>query len=235
MIAGGFMQPFDLENPVEAIRKFSQDPTLQAEVRRKKGGMISAVDIQKVYLDQARKSLVNVDDETTWIMQEWERVLHDLECDRMNLVGKIDWVTKWWLLETFVQQENVKWDDPWLASLDLEYHNLDPERGLFRGLEAEGRITRMCQEEDIDQAIIHGPLDTRGGLRGLCMQRFGRQVTAVQWERMVFQEAEGQFVLDLADHVDPESVVQCKKRIEQAQSPREFLGLAWPENISCGG
>ena len=56
-----------------------------------------------------------------------------------NWSGELDWVTKQWLLETFMQEERIGWDDPWLASLDLEYHNVNPERGLFLGLEAEGK------------------------------------------------------------------------------------------------
>ena len=54
-------------------------------------------------------------------------------------LGRLDWVTKLWLLETFMREERIGWDDPWLASLDLEYHNVNPERGLFLGLEAEGK------------------------------------------------------------------------------------------------
>jgi len=35
------------------------------------------------------------------------------------------------LLEEFVESEGLSWDDPWLQSIDLEYHNIDPRRGLF--------------------------------------------------------------------------------------------------------
>ena len=86
----------------------------------------------------------NIDEETDWILQEWEHVINQLEQDPLQLVGKIDWITKRWLLDSFVQDEGIGWDDPWLASLDLEYHNLDPERGLFFGLEADGRGQGLC-------------------------------------------------------------------------------------------
>ena len=70
------------------------------------------------------------------------------------MVGKLDWVTKLWLLETFMREERLGWDDPWLASLDLEYHNVNPDRGLFLGLEAEGNTWRMTTERDIDAGVI---------------------------------------------------------------------------------
>ena len=50
------------------------------------------------------------------------------------LIGGVDWITKKWLLETFMEAEGLSWDDPWLQSLDLEYHNIDPEKGLFFGV-----------------------------------------------------------------------------------------------------
>jgi proteasome accessory factor A len=44
------------------------------------------------------------------------------------------------LLETFVESEGVTWDDPWLQSIDLEYHNIDPRRGLFFAVTPGKRI-----------------------------------------------------------------------------------------------
>ena len=220
MIAEGFVPSYDLASPVQAIQTFSRDPDLKTVVERAQGGTISIMEIQRDYLQHARRLLPYIDDETEWILQEWEQVLRLLEHDPIQLIGKLDWVTKRWLLETFVQNERIGWDDPWLASLDLEYHNVDPERGLFRGLEAEGRTTNIVQEEDIQEAMVHGPLDTRGGLRGLCVQRFGADITSIQWEGIQFS---GKRRLDLADHLEPSSVAQCRVVIEEAQSPCEVI------------
>jgi proteasome accessory factor A len=51
-----------------------------------------------------------------------------LDCFATNsdaLIGGVDWITKRWLLEKFAEAESLSWDDPWLLSLDLEYHNID--------------------------------------------------------------------------------------------------------------
>jgi proteasome accessory factor A len=223
MIAGGLLPPCALDSPVHAIRAFSQDPDLKAVVKRQAGGTISGLDIQREYVNLARKFFIEMDEETSWILQEWENVLEVLERDRLQLVGKIDWVTKWWLLETFIQDEKISWDDPWLASLDLEYHHLDPERGLFFALEAEGRTTRMCQEHEIQEAMKHGPLDTRGGLRGLCVQRFGEDITSIQWEGVDFRGKNGKLHLDLLDHLEPVSVAQCRSVVEHADTPFDMI------------
>ena len=223
MIAEGFVPSFDLASPVQAIRAFSQDPDLKVVVSRQQGGSISGLDIQREYVHQARIILTNIDEETDWILREWEHVINQLEQDPLQLVGKIDWITKRWLLDSFVQDEGIGWDDPWLASLDLEYHNLDPKRGLFFGLEADGRTISISQEHEIQKAMKQGPHDTRGGLRGLCVQRFGEDITSIQWEGVHFRGQNGGLHLDLMDHLEPESVAQCRSAVEEANTPLDMI------------
>ncbi len=235
MIAEGFVPSFDLASPVAAIQAISQDPELKVVVKRQQGGTISGLDIQREYVEQARRVLTNIDEETEWILQEWEQVVDQLQKDPLPLVGKIDWVTKRWLLESFVQEEKIGWDDPWLASLDLEYHNIDPERGLFCGLEAEGQATSLSQEDDIQEAMKHGPLDTRGGLRGLCVQRFGEDISSIQWEGVHFNGKNSKLHLDLLDHLEPVSVAHCRAALESAKTPLEIIESMKVKNSLSGG
>ena len=80
------------------------------------------------------------DEETDWVLTQWEAVLQDLRGDYAKLVGRVDWASKLWLLETYREAEQTDWDDPVLKSLDLEYHNLDPTKSLYYGLLEEGRV-----------------------------------------------------------------------------------------------
>ena len=160
------------------------------------------------------------------MLKEWGETLQLLAQDRSQLVGKLDWVTKQWLLETFVREERIGWDDPWLASLDLEYHNVDPEQGLYLGLEAEGKAWRMTTDETIDAAVRNGPGDTRGGLRGVCVQRFSDQIASMQWERIQFTGGLRARTLDMGDLFDPEDVRQCIQVFRHASSPVDAL-TAW--------
>ena len=94
------------------------------------GGTISAIDLQREYLDLAQKVLAGRDEDTDWVLTEWESVLDDLETDPESLIDRVDWVTKKWLLEAFMEEEGLDWDDPWIESLDLEYHHLNQEKGI---------------------------------------------------------------------------------------------------------
>ena len=82
------------------------------------------------------------------------------------MVGRIDWASKLWLLETYREAEQAAWDDPMLKSLDLEYHNLHPERGLSYGLEEEGRGLRLTTDKVVHLAQDHPPRNTRAFGRG---------------------------------------------------------------------
>ena len=79
----------------------------------------------------------------------------------MELKDRLDWVAKKWMLEMFVQSEGVDWNDPWLQSLDLEYHNIDPNRGFYLDLEHKGMTHRILTEEQIARAGDEPPADTR--------------------------------------------------------------------------
>jgi proteasome accessory factor A len=215
----------ELDQPVTAIKQISRDADLKAVVRLKDRRQLSGLEIQECYCEAARRELSGADPETDWVLQEWSATLRLLMQDRGELVGKLDWVTKQWLLETFVREEQIGWDDPWLASLDLEYHNVDPERGLHRGLEAEGKVWRLTTEEDIQQALAAGPPDTRGGIRGLCVRRFSDQISQMQWERIRFSGGWRPLTLDMRDLFDPADVRMCAAMLESAASPADALAV----------
>jgi Pup amidohydrolase len=223
LIARGAALALELEQPVTAVKQLSRDQNLKAAVRQKNGSTITGLDIQERYYLAAEKHLAGADAETDWILREWAATLRLLTGDRRQLVGRLDWVTKLWLLETFMQEERIGWDDPWLASLDLEYHNVSSDRGLFLGLEAEGKAWRMTSEQDVESALVAGPADTRAGIRGLCIRRFPDQIKSMQWERIQFSGVLLPRTLEMGDLFEPEAVHACSKVFERANSPFDAL------------
>ncbi|MBM4138908.1 MAG: peptidase [Nitrospira sp.] len=218
----------ELDQPVAAVKQLSRDSDLKGVVRQKNGSSISGLDIQEQYYRAAVQTFTGLDEETDWVLREWGDTLTLLGQDRRRLIGKLDWVTKLWLLETFMQEERIGWDDPWLASLDLEYHNVHPERGLYLGLEAEGKAWRMTAEADIQRALATGPADTRGGVRGLCVRRFSDQIKSMQWERVRFIGGLLSPTLDMSGLFEPAEVNRCLAIFEAAASPMDAL-TAWNE------
>jgi len=156
----------DLNEPVESLQEISQDQDRQWLVRLQSGKTISAIDIQEQFLAAAQAHCRGQDEETDWVLDQWESVLQDLRGDYVKLVGRIDWASKLWLLESYRESELVDWQDPMLKSLDLEYHNLNQEKSLYYGLLQEGRVPRLTTDSAVDIASDHAPKNTRAFGRG---------------------------------------------------------------------
>ena len=156
----------EINEPVEALQEISQDQDRQWIVQLQSGKTISAIDIQEQFLNAAQAHYKGQDEETDWVLEQWESVLHDSRGSYEQLVGRVDWASKLWLLESFREAEGLEWADPTLKSLDLEYHNLNPKKGLYYGLLEEGRAPRLTTDKAIELAMEHPPKNTRAFARG---------------------------------------------------------------------
>lgn len=211
-------------DPVEVIHHVSQDTSCKKPIRLADKRTISPIDHQRLYLSAAKRAFETEDDpDTKWILSTWEGVLNDLDTDPMALVHRLDWVAKLWLMETFMEAECCDWQDPRLRAIDLEYHNLDPARGLFIGLELEGTVDRLTTEEEIRQAMKKPPSDTRAAIRGLCVERFHAQIHQIQWEKVVFNKGLIKKELDLRSLFDQDDIVSLRERVEGARHFKELF------------
>ncbi len=154
-------QDLEIEEPVEALQEISQDQQRTWLIQLRSQRTMSAIDIQERFLDCAVRRYQGQDEETDWVLTHWASILTDLRGDYQNLVGRVDWASKLWLLECFREAEQLDWNDPLLKSLDLEYHNLHSEKGLYYGLVEEGRVPRMTTDALIRIAMDEAPKNTR--------------------------------------------------------------------------
>ena len=176
VISGGL----ELLDPVEAIRDISRDMTYRWEVQLENGRYTTATEVQRTYLDLAERYLRGRDEEGDWVLDEWRFVIDALEHDPGCLVDRVDWVAKKWLLEYFMREEGLDWQDTWIQSLDLEYHNLNATRSLYFDLYERGMVKRVVSDEQIDQAIAHPPANTRACARSRVMRALTDQKTLDQ-------------------------------------------------------
>ncbi|MBN4054428.1 proteasome accessory factor PafA2 family protein [Nitrospira defluvii] len=212
-----------LQSPVETIRNVSRDTSLRYPMPLSTGKTIRPIDHQRLYLDAAKKAFSKGDEETTWILENWESTLDILDKDFMQLADRIDWISKLWLLETFMDAESVGWEDPRLASLDLSYHNIDPERGLFLCLESEGKIHRFISDAVIQEAMDTPPPNTRAGIRGLLVQKYINDIDKIQWESISFKGGLREQKLPLDNLFDSEEIKTIIDRIQKSNTIDEFL------------
>ena len=202
LIEDGWTPPFRVRNPVAALKHVSRDRTLQWLVESENGRSLYAIDIQRAYLQEAQRRYLGSSEDTDWVLSEWDTVLTDL-CEDLTVAGdRVDWIAKRTLLEQFMEAEKVGWDAPVMESLDLAYHDVDPEQGLFYGLEAAQAVRRIVSESAIEAARSCPPADTRASIRGLFVRRFPGAVRSVGWNGIAFRYNGEDFLFDMNSLVD---------------------------------
>ena len=169
MIESGFLKKAPrLRRPVRALHEISGDPTLEA-VHRTSMGPMRALEIQRFYLEQAKAYLRDVKTttmEASNVVRLWGELLTKLEKGSMDeLVGRLDWVTKRFLLET----SGAEGGGYLLKTIDLRYHELGS--GYADRFERAGHTSRLVEDAAIEAAIYDPPRETPAYLRG----RFVRQ------------------------------------------------------------
>ena len=173
-----------LLDAVQSTRDISRDPTGAWIVRLENGRTMASLDLQWEFQQLAQKHLAGVDEQTDWLIESWSYTLDAIANKPDALIGGVDWITKKWLLETFMEAEKVGWDDPWLQSLDLEYHNIDPTRGLFFGVTAAKRIGEWNHSVRRADATITPPANTRASGRSRAVAAFQKrqQPYVINWD-----------------------------------------------------
>ena len=149
-----------LANPLQELRNVSRDQTFRWEVRLADGRTISAIDLQREYLALAQ-AYRSDSEQIAWILTEWEAILDGLEKDPMALDDRIDWVAKRKIVESYMAEEGLDWSSDALHSVDLEYHNIDPDASLFHAYQVMGKTRRVLSDLDIVTAMVDPPQNTR--------------------------------------------------------------------------
>ena len=179
------MRDMTLENPIRAIREISHDLTCRRPVRLASGRELSALDMQREFLDRAlayadRRGFDPVESKA---LAMWEHCVVKLEEDPMTLDREVDWVIKRRLIEAFRERHDLDLGDARVQLLDLQYHDVTRSRSPFYRLQSAGLVERVCADVEIDHAVDEPPQTTRAKLRGEFIRRANerRRDYTVDW------------------------------------------------------
>jgi proteasome accessory factor PafA2 len=189
---GALPDPLDLVDPVKAAWSVSHDLTFRRPLELEGGSTATAVELQWRYYEWLSKYVEKELDEPVWrdVLSEWHSVLQDIETDPDKLSDRLDWAAKLRLFQRYLARDDIDWSDPKLAALDLQYHDVDPERGLYHRLAARGDIRRLFTAQQIAAAETDPPEETRAYFRGRCVTQFPDSLVAANWDSLVFDVGE---------------------------------------------
>ena len=193
MIEDGFIQQrFNLRNAVRAIQQISDDISCTRKIELENGKWLSAVELQQEYLEIAKRYLEQTDSDfiTDQTMMHWEYVLKCLSTDPMRLDQELDWVIKKKLIDKYASSRNLAWNSAKIAMLDLQYHNIRTDQGLYYKLERDGLVRRITEEKNIEHAMRYPPETTRAKFRGRFVQLCNEKKIAcgVNWSYIQLYE-----------------------------------------------
>jgi proteasome accessory factor A len=217
MIEDGFIGvDLSLETPVADLRAFSHDPGLTHTARLRDGRRMTALQLQREYLEQARKYVedrfgTDVDPDTADVLARWESVLDRLADDPMRLADELDWVAKLKLLEGYRTRDGLDWGHHRLQLVDLQYSDVRPDKGLYNRLVARGRMMRLLDPAEVERSVTEPPEDTRAYFRGRCLAKYADSVAAASWDSVIF---------DLPGH----DSLQRVPTLEPLRGTREHVG-----------
>jgi proteasome accessory factor A len=163
-----------LENPIRAIREISHDLTGSRQVKLANGRLASAAEIQREYFEKARSFVdaTGSDTLTEQVLDLWGRTLKAVESGDLSLIDReIDWATKYQLLERYRARYDLPLSSPRIAQLDLTYHDIRRDRGLYYLLASRGAVTRVTSDLAVFEAKSVPPQTTRAKLRGEFIKR----------------------------------------------------------------
>ncbi len=177
-----------LARPVHAVHVISRDPSLRATVALADGRELTALALQRIYLDRVAKLVDSRDPDprASDVVETWADVLDLLERDPMECAEILDWPAKLRLLEGFRHRENLGWSAPRLHLVDLQYSDVRLDKGLYNRLVARGSMKRLVTEQQVLDAVDSPPTDTRAYFRGECLRRFGADIAAASWDSVIF-------------------------------------------------
>jgi proteasome accessory factor A len=180
---------FALQSPVAALRRVSHDLTLSRPLELVDGRTMTAIELQWEHLDLARKyaeerglDAVGGNEIGHEILRRWEEVLIGLESEPMTLAHQLDWVAKYRVISAYKERHGLTWQDHRLAAMDLQYHDVSPDRSLHARLGTE----RVLDPDEVVRAITEPPETTRAYFRGRCLQRWSSSIAAANWDSLVF-------------------------------------------------
>jgi len=215
-----------LADPLQSLMSISRDGKFHWEAPLQGKRTSNALELQHEYLEAVQELCDLSVPSKASVVADWADVLEDLAKDPMRCRDRLDWAAKLALIREFQASQNVGANDPWLQSLDLEYHRLDREKGLYYALEQSGSMRGVPDDGVVRRAISDPPKTTRAYIRGRCIQKFSTSVVAAQWDHITLQGTRGPLKISLLDVFTQQEVLAFAKVVDAAKCPDDLEPIA---------
>ena len=195
MEAGEVNPQLMLEDPLRCVVRWSHDPSLKATSRTAGGQRLTAVELQLLFLEEARKFIDRGGCEgcvprAGEILALWADTLEKLRAGNLDaLTGRLDWVLKLRALEqVLAQRADLSWASREMKHLDHVYASLERDDGLYWAYEEAGVAERVATPGAIDALVHEPPDDTRAWTRAMMLRLASpARIQHLDWDSLSFK------------------------------------------------
>ena len=175
LIEDDFLPDLSLANPVASLHEVSRDITCTAQVRLADGRRLSAVQLQWEYLERAKKYVEREDRHPEQRRgpraagsPRWPRWRTTRSPCIASSTGSRSSACSRATASATASTGPTRSSAP----IDLQYHDVRRDKGLYYRLEAAGKVERLTTDDEVDRAIMDPPEDTRAYFRGRCISMY---------------------------------------------------------------
>jgi proteasome accessory factor PafA2 len=180
--------------PVGAVRAFALDTSLKYTVLCDDDRERTAWDFQDElwhvandHVERKGADAVAPPDEVQSVLAQWREMLDGVRDNPDSVADRIDWVAKLRIIRGFQDRHSLPHGDARLRAIDLQYHDLRPERSLAQRV----GLRTLHGGDEVREAVHNPPEETRAYFRGQCVARYPDEIVAANWDSVVFDLGEG--------------------------------------------
>ncbi len=181
-------------HPVSAIRAYALDPSGATVAVGDDGVARTAWDLQdqlwtlcERHVAGSGADAVAPEAEVAAILGHWREMLDGARDDPDGVADRVEWAAKRRLVEGYRARYDLSPTDARLRAIDLQFHDLRPERSLA----ARVGLIPLVGEKEVREAVHNPPRTTRAYFRGECVARYPDQIVAANWDSVVFDLGDG--------------------------------------------
>jgi proteasome accessory factor A len=144
-------------------------------------------ELASTYAKKSDGQAVGDEDEVAQVLREWREMLDGVRDDPAAVADRVDWVAKQRIVNGIQERYDLNAHDAKLRAIDLQYHDLRPEKSLAQRV----GLKTLLRLDEVREAVHNPPRTTRAYFRGRCVARYPDQIAAANWDSVVFDLGEG--------------------------------------------
>jgi len=182
-----------LADPVRVFQDVSHSPETDVRIALEGGNWTTARFVLESYLEAAVAQLDPATPgahELVACAQSSLELLEQKESQPGIFAQHVEWAAKRKVLTTFLASEGEDLSSPRASALDISWHDLDPEVGLYGAIHDAGWVAEDPAPGDVAIRMKHVTEPTRAFARSIAVRRWCQELSGVSWGRLVLGRGE---------------------------------------------